>query len=264
MYSQDGRRTKAEISRSSNKVLTPVVSKQPQAEGSLTGRNRSRSTRGRFTNAASQSQHVDNDLTKSQSPRMPTPSNMSGDNQAPSTEASLHVLLTEVKLLAIRLRQSVVLSGRSVGSAENEVLQFLQQQGPISVPNLARERHTTRQNIQVLANRLSSEGLIEFSPNPAHKRSRLLHLSAAARALCEHAKGKQSELLNRLCSGLSADEITRATALLRSIGLNLQNSVTSKRTKPAPVATPSARQRHQERPSVAAVPQEEEIPVSLL
>src|SRR6184192_1276169 len=90
----------------------------------------------------------------------------------------LEALFEEVRLLAKRLRLpgNSTEPGDAVGAGEISVLRALSEQGTQTVPQIARLRGTSRQNIQILVNRLASQGLVEFSSNPAHKRSELVNL----------------------------------------------------------------------------------------
>ena len=59
------------------------------------------------------------------------------------------------------------------------VLRSLAEEGPQTVPQLARARPVARQRIQKLADEMAADGLVEFVDNPAHRRSKLLRLTAA-------------------------------------------------------------------------------------
>lgn len=181
---------------------------------------------------------------------------------------ALDALLSEVNLLSNRLRQGIVLSGHSLGAAEYKVLQLLEQHGPMSVPNIARQRNTTRQNIQVLVNRLTKAGIVQSSDNPAHRRSSLLHLSSAALELCSEARSREAKMLQRLASGLGTEELGASAALLRSIRLSLQQPSTSNHRIPhSPQAPSTVMPRTVDSVGTSrspSEPPEEEIPVSLL
>ena len=45
--------------------------------------------------------------------------------------------------------------------------------GPLTVPQIAQMRPTSRQRMQRLADELAAEGLVEFIDNPRHRRSKL-------------------------------------------------------------------------------------------
>jgi DNA-binding MarR family transcriptional regulator len=49
--------------------------------------------------------------------------------------------------------------------------------GPLTVPQIAHMRPTSRQRMQRLADELAGEGLVEFIDNPKHRRSKLVQLT---------------------------------------------------------------------------------------
>src|SRR5216684_287591 len=49
--------------------------------------------------------------------------------------------------------------------------------GPLTVPQIALMRPTSRQRMQRLADELAAEGLVEFIDNPKHRRSKLVRLT---------------------------------------------------------------------------------------
>src|SRR3989304_186166 len=49
--------------------------------------------------------------------------------------------------------------------------------GPLTVPQIAQMRPTSRQRMQRLAEELATEGLVEFIENPRHRRSELVRLT---------------------------------------------------------------------------------------
>src|SRR6266436_1557435 len=87
----------------------------------------------------------------------------------------VETLLAEVAALANRLKQASWFGdskGQLLAGAAN-VLQILARSGSQTVPQIARARATSRQNIQVVVNRLVTVGYVEAVQNPAHKRSML-------------------------------------------------------------------------------------------
>src|SRR5262245_18657692 len=54
--------------------------------------------------------------------------------------------------------------------------------GPLTVPQIAGMRPTSRQRMQRLADELAAEGLVELIDNPRHRRSRLLRLTRKGQA----------------------------------------------------------------------------------
>jgi len=49
--------------------------------------------------------------------------------------------------------------------------------GPLTIPEIAKMRPTSRQRMQRLADELAAEGLVEFVDNPRHRRSKLVRLT---------------------------------------------------------------------------------------
>ena len=49
--------------------------------------------------------------------------------------------------------------------------------GPLTVPQIAQMRPTSRQRMQRLADELAAEGLVKFIDNPKHRRSKLAQLT---------------------------------------------------------------------------------------
>src|SRR5262245_42800407 len=49
--------------------------------------------------------------------------------------------------------------------------------GPLTVPQIAQMRPTSRQRMQRLANELAAEGIVEFIDNPKYRRSKLVQLT---------------------------------------------------------------------------------------
>ena len=54
--------------------------------------------------------------------------------------------------------------------------------GPLTVPQIAQMRPTSRQRMQRLADELAAEGLVDFIDNPKHQRSKLVRLTPKGNA----------------------------------------------------------------------------------
>ena len=62
--------------------------------------------------------------------------------------------------------------------------------GPLTVPQIAQMRPTSRQRMQRLADELAAEGLVEFVDNPRHQRSKLVRLTPkGTRAIASSTPG---------------------------------------------------------------------------
>lgn len=142
-----------------------------------------------------------------------------------SAGAAMFDLLVEVPRVFFRLRAL----GRSAGAVTPwgagswGLLRSLKLAGPQTVPELARARPVARQRIQKLANELADAGLVEFIDNPAHRRSKLLRLTAAGDA---HYRRLTSALMaeaERLAAGLNAEEIARAESVIAAVRQRLES-----------------------------------------
>jgi hypothetical protein len=66
-------------------------------------------------------------------------------------------------------------------------------------------------------NRLAGEGLLEFSSNPAHKRSELVTMTVAGKTSFAKTEHQEAEFMAGLVSRLPAADVTAASAVLRRI-----------------------------------------------
>jgi DNA-binding MarR family transcriptional regulator len=93
----------------------------------------------------------------------------------------------------------------------------LEQHGPHTVPEIARVLGSSRQNIQVLVNRLAAQGCVELTGNPAHKRSGLVHLTEQGTRLLAMATQQERVSMTGLARYVAEGEIEPAALLLRQI-----------------------------------------------
>jgi DNA-binding MarR family transcriptional regulator len=130
----------------------------------------------------------------------------------PVFQDRLEALLVEVNGLANRLKSADPTS--TLPTASRAALQLLQRCGPQTVPQIARARFSSRQNIQILINRLRQEGLVEFFTNPDHKRSALVRLTPRGHAIITEAGKEAAELTTRVLPSFSQSELSSATDVL--------------------------------------------------
>ena len=84
------------------------------------------------------------------------------------------------------------------GGSTLGLLRSLKARGPLTVPEIARMRPVARQHIQKLANQMAAEGLVAFTDNPRHKRSKLVRLTAKGEARFDQLFGAMIDLTERL------------------------------------------------------------------
>ena len=90
--------------------------------------------------------------------------------------------------------------------------------GPLTVPEIARMRPTSRQRMQRLANELAAKGLVEFIDNPRHRRSKLVQLTSKGETRYRRLSVRLLEIASSMGAGLSEAEIRRTTEIVRQIG----------------------------------------------
>jgi DNA-binding MarR family transcriptional regulator len=112
----------------------------------------------------------------------------------------------------------------ALSAALRGILRGLRRHGAQTVPNMARMRPVSRQHVQELVNRLRELGLVEYTVNPAHKRSQLVRLTTEGAQKIDEMEVRERRLLSRLDTGHSPGEIERATGILKGVRSALESS----------------------------------------
>jgi len=89
--------------------------------------------------------------------------------------------------------------------------------GPLTVPQIAQMRPTSRQRMQRLANELAAEELVEFIDNPKHRRSKLVRLTAKGDAHYRELDARLLSIASTLGDALSEEDIRRTTEIVRQL-----------------------------------------------
>jgi DNA-binding MarR family transcriptional regulator len=89
--------------------------------------------------------------------------------------------------------------------------------GPLTVPQIAEMRPTSRQRMQRLADELAAEGLVEFIDNPKHRRSKLVRLTAKGEARYRELDIRLRAIASTLGMALSEADIRETTAIVRQL-----------------------------------------------
>ena len=87
--------------------------------------------------------------------------------------------------------------------------------GPFTVPQIARRLGVSRQHILRLTNDLATEDLVELVPNPDHKTSPLVTLTAAGRDTLAAINKAASSSNNAIQCEFTPENVARLRALLR-------------------------------------------------
>ena len=89
--------------------------------------------------------------------------------------------------------------------------------GPLTVPQIAQMRPTSRQRMQRLADELAAEGLVEFIDNPKHRRSKLVRLTRKGETSYREFNARLLAIAATMGSGLSEPDIRRTTEVVRQL-----------------------------------------------
>lgn len=145
------------------------------------------------------------------------------------TASVLMQLLEEVALVHQRVQLIIeALHGSSeLTRACRGILRDLYRLGPRTVPQLARQRPVSRQNVLMLVHRLESDGIVEFVRNPEHRRSHLVRLTPAGKALLEEMWGREMALLSSLSLDISLDDLRTTIEVLQRLRLIMDDFVLS-------------------------------------
>lgn len=89
--------------------------------------------------------------------------------------------------------------------------------GPLTVPQIARMRPTSRQRMQRLANELAAEGLVEFIDNPKHRRSKLVRLTRKGDARYRELEARLLAIASTMGAALSEADIRKTIEIVRHL-----------------------------------------------
>lgn len=95
---------------------------------------------------------------------------------------------------------------------------------PRTVAQIARRMGLTRQAVQRVAHVLVRDRLAEFDPNPEHRRSPILRLTAKGEALLARINAAQAAWSNTLAEGLRLTDLDAAVQTLRIVTRRLRES----------------------------------------
>jgi DNA-binding MarR family transcriptional regulator len=96
-------------------------------------------------------------------------------------------------------------------------MRSLAMRGPLTVPQIAQMRPTSRQRMQRLADELAAEGLVKFIDNPKHRRSKLVQLTPKGDARYRELNARLLSIASTMCVALSEPDIRRTTEILRHL-----------------------------------------------
>jgi DNA-binding MarR family transcriptional regulator len=89
--------------------------------------------------------------------------------------------------------------------------------GPLTVPQIAQMRPTSRQRMQRLADELATDGLVEFIGNPRHRRSKLVRLTSKGEARYRELNARFLAIASTMGADLSEADIRKTTEIVRRL-----------------------------------------------
>lgn len=89
--------------------------------------------------------------------------------------------------------------------------------GPLTVPQIAAMRPTSRQRMQRLADELAADGLVEFIDNPKHQRSKLVRLTPKGQAQYREQNARLLSMASTMGGTLNEGEIRGAIEIVREL-----------------------------------------------
>jgi DNA-binding MarR family transcriptional regulator len=140
----------------------------------------------------------------------------SGDPPFEALAREVRRLFHQLKLSAEYLHDDPELT-----AAHRAMLESLFRDGPQTVPSLARGRSVSRQNIQVLVNRLLELGLADAQANPHSLRSPIIALTDAGRRRFEAMRRREHRAFAAASLPVSAKRLREATETLEALRQHL-------------------------------------------
>jgi DNA-binding MarR family transcriptional regulator len=141
-------------------------------------------------------------------------------------------LFTEIVLEVFRLNRLLLDAGDAltapVGltSARWQVLGIVEH-GPAPVAQVARAMGLTRQAVQETANGLEAEGFIEFTPNPRHRRAKLLVMTPKGDAAMDVVRRRHASWANEFAERQRAAALESVVTALSEIRTTLEDNAAS-------------------------------------
>jgi DNA-binding MarR family transcriptional regulator len=144
--------------------------------------------------------------------------------RAAAREQELARLFDETVLLYLRL---TALAARLHGAGplsgpRRTVLAGLADSGPQTVAQMARVRAQSRQRFQPLINALIADGLVVATPNPAHRQSPLMVITAKGRRTVARMRAVEAKGRRQMQVAVSARQVAAAAAVLSDVRRDLE------------------------------------------
>lgn len=97
--------------------------------------------------------------------------------------------------------------------------------GPLTVPQIAGMRPTSRQRMQRLADELAAEELVEFVDNPRHRRSKLVRLTPKGEARYRELNARFLSIASNLGIAMSEADIRTTITTVRTLSADVKDAL---------------------------------------
>jgi DNA-binding MarR family transcriptional regulator len=136
-----------------------------------------------------------------------------------SKSAAVAELMLEMAQCFFRIRALGQKTGliTSWGGGAFGFMRSLALLGPLTVPQIAEMRPTSRQRMQRLADELAAEELVEFIDNPKHRRSKLVRLTRKGDARYRELNTRLLSIASTVGIALSEPDIRKTTDILQHL-----------------------------------------------
>jgi DNA-binding MarR family transcriptional regulator len=131
----------------------------------------------------------------------------------------LHELIRQVRPLYRTLYRAVdrALAGSNITVGERAVLERLHDQGPQTVPAIARFLDLGRQPVQRVVDKLLSEQLVQRAENPSNRKSYLIQLSVGGSDLIHRVLGKEFQEIKRVSELLEQEDLEACLLVIQKV-----------------------------------------------
>jgi DNA-binding MarR family transcriptional regulator len=152
---------------------------------------------------------------------------MSEPSRTPEGEAVTDLILDVFRLNGRLLAAGDrLVAGLGLTSARWQVMGAIAMADhPRPVAWIARDMGLNRQGVQRVVNELEKERIVEFEPNPHHRRAQLVVLTDRGKAAYDAAGRLQHQWVNSLADGVSVQDTLVARRVLAALRKRLETEV---------------------------------------
>jgi len=141
-------------------------------------------------------------------------------------ELLLHIAECFFRIRAVGQKTGLITSW---GGGAFGFMRSLATRGPLTVPQIAEMRPTSRQRMQRLADELAAEGLVAFIDNPNHRRSKLVQLTRKGAARYRKMSARFLGMASTIGGELNEADIRKTTAVVRQLSADVTARLSNER-----------------------------------